>query len=83
MELEQCLSTLRESWRRARDFVTEDGGLATIEWAALGGAALIGAVAIGYVFLNSTRTPANAVGNHMQQCESSAPLNSGATTSCQ
>lgn len=70
-------------WNRIHGFVSEESGLATIEWAALGGAALIGAVAIGYVFLNSTQTPANAVGNNMQQCESSAPLNSGATTNCQ
>ena len=83
MQVGRCLPTLRKSWRRAQEFVTEDGGLATIEWAVLGGAVLVGAVAIGYVFLNSTQTPANAVGNRMQQCESSAPLNSGATSSCQ
>jgi Flp pilus assembly pilin Flp len=68
--------------RWLRNFAREERGLATIEWVALGGAVIIGAVALGYVLLNSLQPTGNTVGNHLNQCESSAPASSGSTASC-
>ena len=63
-------------------FGIEETGLATIEWVALAGAVIIGAVTVAWVLTKGLQPAGNAVGSHLNLCESSAPTNSGSTANC-
>jgi hypothetical protein len=59
-------------------------GVVTAEWVALAGAVLIGAITVGWLVLNSLKTPAGSVGSNIASCESLAAAgpSQGTTTSC-
>jgi Flp pilus assembly pilin Flp len=45
-----------------RGFVVSEEGLVTVEWVALAGAIVVGAIAVGWLVMNSMSTPATAIG---------------------
>lgn len=57
-------------FRGLQSFQRGEGGLVTVEWMALVGAAVIGVVAFAYTIANSASTPAIAVGNNLTDCDS-------------
>jgi Flp pilus assembly pilin Flp len=65
-----------------RRFATEEKGVVTVEWVALAGAILIGAITVGWLVLNGLQTPANNIGTNLTSCETSAAKTQGTTTSC-
>lgn len=48
-----------------RSFFSKEDGLVTVEWVALGGAIVIGAIALGWMVMNSMDAPATAIGTHV------------------
>ena len=44
-------------------FMVAEDGLVTVEWVALAGAIIIGAIAVGWIVMRSLSSPANAIGN--------------------
>jgi len=65
-----------------RNFVKQEDGVVTIEWVALGGAILIGAIAVGWLVLNGLQTPASNIGTNLNSCEAIAASTSGNTATC-
>jgi Flp pilus assembly pilin Flp len=70
-------------FRVLRSFANDDQGVVTVEWVALAGAVVIGAIAVGWIVLNNLQTPANNVGTNITNCESLAAAQSGSVTGCQ
>jgi hypothetical protein len=66
-----------------RNFSIEEHGVVTVEWVALAGAVVVGAIAIGWIVLNSLKAPASTITSGLTQCESLAASQSGAVTGCQ
>ena len=66
-----------------RSFSKDEQGVVTVEWVALAGAVVIGAIAVGWIVMNNLKTPASTIGSNITQCESAAAAASGAVTSCQ
>lgn len=64
-------------------FWRSEDGVVTVEWVALAGAVLVGAIAIGWIVLNGLQTPANSVSGNLGSCESLAANNSGSVSGCQ
>jgi Flp pilus assembly pilin Flp len=54
---------LRRASTDLRGFVVSEDGLVTVEWVALAGAIVIGAIAVGYLVMTSLKSPANAIGS--------------------
>jgi len=65
-----------------RRFAREENGVVTIEYVALGGAVLIGAITVGWIILNSLQAPGSTIGTNITNCETSAAKTSGTTTGC-
>lgn len=66
-----------------RNFTKSEDGVVTVEWVALAGAVLVGAIAIGWIVLNGLQTPANNISGALASCESLAAKNSGSVSGCQ
>lgn len=66
-----------------RSFSKDERGVVTVEWVALAGAVVIGAIAVGWIVMNNLQTPANNVGTQVTSCESTAAAHSGAVSGCQ
>jgi hypothetical protein len=69
-------SLISSFWRR-------EDGVVTVEWVALAGAVVVGAIAIGWIVLNSLQAPASVTGSNLSACESTAAAGSGDTSGCQ
>lgn len=70
-------------WLRGlRRFGRSEEGAVTVEWVALAGAVLIGAIAVVWIVMNNLKTPASATGSNLTACEIYAAQHSGSTTSC-
>ena len=66
-----------------RSFGQSEDGVVTVEWVALAGAVLIGAIAVGWIVLNSLKGPAGSIGTGITNCETAAAAGgSGNTTNC-
>jgi len=55
-----------------RGFWASEDGLVTVEWVALAGAIIIGAIAVGWLVMRSLSAPANAIGSQIQAKTSSS-----------
>ncbi len=66
-----------------RSFSLEDRGVVTVEWVALAGAVVVGAIAIGWIVLNSLKAPASTITSGLTTCESLAANQNGSVTGCQ
>jgi hypothetical protein len=55
-----------------RDFFRAEEGLVTVEWVALGGALVIGAIALGWMVMRSMEAPATAIGTQVQTSSDTA-----------
>ena len=64
-------------------FHRDERGVVTIEYVALGGAVLIGAITVGWLVLNSLQQPSSTIGTNITNCETSAAGSGGGTTGCQ
>ena len=62
-----------------RDFISRDEGVVTVEWVALAGALVIGAITIGWIVMNGLSTPATNVGTALSNCSSTA---GGSSSNC-
>ena len=68
----------RHAWRRWSDamahlagsFRKSESGVVAVEWVALAGAVVIGAVAVAWPIANSLSTPAQQVGTNLTDCDS-------------
>ena len=58
--------------RDLRTFMVSESGLVTVEWVALAGAIIIGAIAVGWLVMESLSSPANAVGGQITSHTSTA-----------
>ena len=66
------------AWRRwsgaitrlVRGFGKGESGVVAVEWVALAGAVVIGAVAVAWPIANSLSTPAQQVGTNLTDCDS-------------
>lgn len=65
-----------------RGFFKSEDGLVTVEWVALAGALVIGAITVGWIMMNGLKTPANNVDTAISNCATTAAANSGTTTGC-
>jgi Flp pilus assembly pilin Flp len=66
-----------------RSFAKDEQGVVTVEWVALAGAVVIGAIAVGWIVMNNIKTPASAIGTNITSCESTAASSGGSVTGCQ
>lgn len=73
---------IRKHLSFVRRFANAENGVVTIEWVALGGAVLVGAITIGWLVLNTLKAPASSVGSNIASCESLAASTQGTTTGC-
>jgi len=64
---------LRQAGAKMRGFMVSEEGLVTVEWVALAGAVIIGAIAVGWLVMRSLSGPANAIGSQIQANTSSTP----------
>jgi Flp pilus assembly pilin Flp len=62
---------LRRTGTDLRGFWSSEDGLVTVEWVALAGAIIIGAIAVGWLVMRSLSAPANAIGSQIQAKTSS------------
>jgi len=53
-----------------RTFMVAEDGLVTVEWVALAGAIIIGAIAVGWLVMRSLSAPANSVGTTITSSQS-------------
>jgi Flp pilus assembly pilin Flp len=53
---------LRRASTDLRGFMVSEDGLVTVEWVALAGAIVIGAIAIGWMVMHSLTSPAAQIG---------------------
>lgn len=65
-----------------RDFFKAEDGLVTVEWVALAGALVIGAITVGWIMMNGLATPAKNVDTAISDCASTAANTQGDTTGC-
>jgi Flp pilus assembly pilin Flp len=66
-----------------RGFAADEQGVVTVEWVALAGAVVIGAIAVGWIVLNNLKAPASTIGTNITSCESTAAASGGSVTGCQ
>jgi Flp pilus assembly pilin Flp len=66
-----------------RSFAKDEKGVVTVEWVALAGAVVIGAIAVGWIVLNNLKAPASTIGTNITSCESLAASQNGSVTGCQ
>ncbi len=66
-----------------RNFSLEDHGVVSIEWVALAGAVVIGAIAIGWIVLNNLKPAASTITSGLTSCEAIAAGASGNVSGCQ
>ena len=75
--------SMRKHLNFVRRFADAENGVVTAEWVALAGAVLIGAITVGWIVLNSLKSPASSIGSNIATCESlAAATGPGTTTSC-
>lgn len=67
---------------RFAGFLRSEDGLVTVEWVALAGALIIGAITAGWLVLKGVKTPANTIGTTVARCQQDAAKNGGATGAC-
>jgi len=65
-----------------KGFLKAEDGLVTVEWVALAGALVIGAITVGWIMMNGLKTPATNVDNAITNCSSTAAGASGDTSGC-
>ena len=58
---------MRSTTNLLRDFLRREDGLVTVEWVALGGALVIGAITIGWLVMSNLQTPANTIGTKVNE----------------
>jgi Flp pilus assembly pilin Flp len=68
---------------RLSAFLQNEEGVVTVEWVALAGAVVIGAIAVGWIVLNNLKAPASTIGTNITSCESLAAAHNGSVTGCQ
>lgn len=51
-------------------FLVAEDGLVTVEWVALAGAIIIGAIAVGWIVMRSLSSPANSIGSSISANQS-------------
>ena len=83
MSSEGKMSGRRRVFGVLRSFSQDEHGVVTVEWVALAGAVVIGAIAVGWIVLNNLKAPASTIGSNITSCESLAAAQSGAVTGCQ
>lgn len=64
------------------DFFKAEDGLVTVEWVALAGALVIGAITVGWIMMNGLQAPATNVDNAIATCATTAAANAGNTAGC-
>ena len=57
--------------REMHAFAVSEEGLVTVEWVALAGAVIIGAIAVGWIVMRSLSSPANTIGTTVSSGTSS------------
>jgi hypothetical protein len=67
--------------RLAAFFVAEDG-LVTVEWVALAGSLLIGAITVGWLVESNMQPSASSISNTLTACEQAAKNAGGSTAGC-
>lgn len=65
-----------------RNFFKAEDGLVTVEWVALAGALVIGAITVGWIMMNGLQTPATNVDNAISSCATTAAGTQGNTKGC-
>ena len=66
------LSNVKKLRRDLQGFMVSEDGLVTVEWVALAGAIIIGAIAVGWLVMKSLSSPANAIGTQITSHTSTA-----------
>lgn len=66
-----------------RNFSLQEHGVVTVEWVALAGAVVVGAIAVGWIVLNSLKGPASTITSGLTDCESIAAASGGSVAGCQ
>ena len=66
-----------------RGFFKADDGLVTVEWVALAGALVIGAITVGWIVMNGLSTPATAIDTSIVACSNAAATSGGTPGACQ
>jgi len=56
--------------RDLQRFMVSEDGLVTVEWVALAGAIIIGAISVGWLVMRGLSSPANAIGSSITSHES-------------
>ena len=64
------LSSAKWLRRDLQKFMVSEVGLVTVEWVALAGAIIIGAIAVGWIVMRSLSSPANAIGSSITSHQS-------------
>ena len=62
-----CANWLR---RDVQKFMVSEVGLVTVEWVALAGAIIIGAIAVGWIVMRSLSSPAHSIGSSITSHQS-------------
>ena len=65
-----------------KGFFKAEDGLVTVEWVALAGALVIGAITVGWIMMNGLSTPAKNVDSAISSCAGKAASSQGVTTGC-
>ena len=65
-----------------KGFFKAEDGLVTVEWVALAGALVIGAITVGWIMMNGLTTPAAKVDTAITSCSGIAAGATGKTTGC-
>jgi hypothetical protein len=58
--------------RDLQKFMVSEVGLVTVEWVALAGAIIIGAIAVGWIVMRSLSSPAHSIGSSITSHQSTA-----------
>ena len=66
------ISKTKELYQALHGFAVSEEGLVTVEWVALAGAIIIGAIAVGWLVMRSLSSPANSIGSTIQANSSTA-----------
>jgi len=65
------ISNAKRLGRDLHEFMVAEDGLVTVEWVALAGAIIIGAIAVGWIVMRSLSSPANSIGSTITAKQSS------------
>ena len=63
-------------------FLKAEEGLVTVEWVALAGALVIGAITVGWIMMNGLTTQSTNVTGAVTTCSDAAAKAGGSTTGC-